>query len=161
MNSSNPEGTPFQSEAASGDDPINPSDPPRRTFPRFSIQGRARIRAALQKTADPSRNFDIYLRNIGRSGIGFMCNQSLSPHTLWTISFLQAEYVVAEQSVQIRHAHQVDRDVYLYGAQFTVNEGLLSLLGIQSKDIVRIGPDEPAAKKPVRYEILPVDWPET
>lgn len=136
------------------------SEHTRRVFPRFVIQGRGRIRPALIKAADRSLSSDIYLRNIGRSGIGFVASQDLPRHTLWTISFLQADYVVAEQSVQIRHAHQIEKDVYFYGAQFTVNEGLLSLLGIQPKDIACAGPDEPATSAPIRYEILPCDWPE-
>lgn len=161
MNPSQPEDAPFHAQSTGDSDPHHPDDHPSRMFPRFTIQGRARIRPALQKATDSSPSFDIYLRDIGRSGIGFLSNHNLSQHTLWTISFLQAEYVVAEQSVQIRHAYQIDKRVYSYGAQFTVNEGLMSLLGIQSKDIARIGPDEPAANKPVRYEILPGDWSET
>lgn len=162
MNAKQPEGRPSHHPHTIGrDDLTQPDDRHRRTFPRFTIQGRARIHPALQKANDPSKSFDIYLRNIGRSGIGFVTNQNLPLHTLWTISFLQAEYVVAEQSVQIRRAHQIEKDVYFYGARFTVNEGLMSLLGIQSKDITRAGTDDPRGGRPVRYEILPVDWPET
>jgi hypothetical protein len=110
----------------------------QRQFTRFTIRGEAEL-----QNLDPAHRDDpplpIHLRDVGRAGLGFICQQSLPQGSIWRVSFSLRGHPIAYQTITIRHCSQVHGGVYLVGAQFCADSGLMVLLGV---DPARLREDE-------------------
>lgn len=100
-----------------------------RQFKRFVVRGDAELHPMSRARLDRAP-LDITLRDIGRGGFGFVCQQPLPAGSNWRVCFLRHGYVIGEQAIIVRHCRPVSDSVYLIGAQFVVDTGLLTLLGI-------------------------------
>jgi branched-chain amino acid transport system permease protein len=72
----------------------------------------------------------VLMRDIGRGGIGFVCDRELPVHTTWHVAFLQHNYQIGSIAVAIKHCRQVRPGVHLVGGQFIINSGMLVMLGV-------------------------------
>lgn len=100
-----------------------------RQFRRFVVRGDAELHPMSRARLDRAP-LDITLRDIGRGGFGFVCQQAMPAGSNWRVCFLRHGYVVGEQAIMVRHCRPVSEGVYLIGAQFVIDTGLLTLLGI-------------------------------
>ena len=105
-----------------------------RQFKRFVVRGEAELhpmsRARLDRTP-----IDIKIRDLGRGGCGFITQQPLQAGSNWRVCFLQHGYVVGEQAIVVRHCRPVSDGLHLVGAQFVMDTGLMTTLGIDPGSI--------------------------
>lgn len=100
-----------------------------REFQRFVVRGDAELHAMGRDCIDQAP-IPIQLRDIGREGVGFLCQRDLDVNSTWRVTFLHDGYRVGQEGVIIRHCTFVQPGVFLIGAQFCIESGLLALLGV-------------------------------
>ena len=110
-------------------DNLTPSDHELRRWSRLSVRGEAELYPMDRSRLDCSP-VEITLRDVSRHGMGFLSNQDLRPDSCWRCCFLKAGHVIGQQALSVRHCSAVREGIYLVGAQFVVDSGLLLLLGI-------------------------------
>lgn len=101
----------------------------RRRHPRFVIRGDAEL-SPMDRTRIGETPLLVMLRDAGRGGIGFVCDQPLETGTIWHLRLLQHGYGVGETPVSIRHCSQINPQVHLIGSQICLDSGLMLLLGV-------------------------------
>ncbi len=126
----------------------------RRQYQRFVIRGEAELYPMdgnrLDKTPVP-----VVLRDVGRGGVGFVVQNPLPSHSNWRICFVDHGHVINHQAIVVRYAQEMSQGVFLTGAQFCAETGLLCLLGVDpaaiavSNDVVQeTSVDRPAVFLP-------------
>ena len=101
----------------------------QRQFRRFFCRADAELHP--MDTAQVVRTpLEIKIRDISRGGMGFISQTLLAPASCWRACFLHRGCVIAQQSLIIRHCRSVGAGLYLAGAQFCIDTGVLSLVGI-------------------------------
>lgn len=100
-----------------------------RQFKRFVVRGEAELHPMSRSRLDRSP-IEIKLRDVGRGGCGFITQQPIQAGSNWRIAFLQHGYVIGEQAIVVRHCRPVSEGLYLVGAQFVMDTGLMCTLGI-------------------------------
>jgi len=115
-------------------------DTGQRQFQRFVVRGDAELHVMDRHGDD--QPIPIQIRDIGRGGMGFICQQPLDSNSTWRAAFLHRGYVFGQQALIVRHCRQVQAGVYLVGSQFCIESGLMCLLGVDP-DAIRDG-DSPA-----------------
>jgi hypothetical protein len=101
----------------------------QRAYKRFVTRGDAEL-FEMEKRGVDSRPLPVLLRDIGRGGIGFICERELPQLSMWRVQFLQHNYAVGEQAIVIKHCREVRRGVHLVGGQVIMPSGLLVQLGV-------------------------------
>lgn len=105
----------------------------QRQYQRFVVRGDAKLTPMDPHGGDES--LPVQLRDVGRGGVGFVCQEPLEPLSTWRLSFLQRGYVIGQQGLIVRYCQPVAGGVFLVGAQFCIETGLLSLLGVDPATI--------------------------
>ena len=106
----------------------------QRQYDRFIVRADAELHPISRSRLD-STPIEIKLRDLGRGGLGFICPQDLPIHAIWRICFLHRGHVIGQQGITIRHCQLVGDRVYLVGAQFIIDTGLMILLGVDPGDL--------------------------
>lgn len=106
----------------------------KRVYSRFVIRGEAEI-IPMDRNGPIGEPISILLRDVGRGGLGFVSSRPLDASSTWRVGFLQNGYVFATQAIIVRHCKMVRPDLYLVGAQFCIESGLLCLLGVDPAEI--------------------------
>lgn len=101
-----------------------------RHYHRFVVRGDAELHPMDSDRLDRAP-ITAMLRDIGRGGVGFVVQQPLPPNSTWRMSFLNHGHVIGQQAIIIRHCRPFLDRVYLVGAQFCIETGLLCLLGVE------------------------------
>lgn len=112
-------------------------DPQRqgnRQFRRYAIRGDAELHPAEGSRVDRTP-IDVKLRDIGRGGLGFVCEQPLAPGSVWRCCFLVRDQCFAQQSLVVRHCREVRDGLYLVGGQFCIDPGVMIALGVDPHDL--------------------------
>ena len=130
-------------------------DPERqgqRQFRRFAVRGDAEL-YPIDVARTDRQPVDIKLRDIGRGGIGFVCEQPLEVGSNWRCAFLNRGQVISQQAMIVRHCREVQAGLYLIGAQFCLDLGVMVSLGLSPNDVVagdsgEDGPDDNAFVSP-------------
>ncbi len=100
-----------------------------RQFLRYITRGEAVIYPMSRRTpADAGA--PIFLRDVGRGGVGFICQRDLPARGDWRIVFLRDGYAVAESAINLCHTQRVRDGVFLCGGRFVAGAGLLTTLGV-------------------------------
>ena len=121
----------------------------QRQYERFIVRGEAEL-ASMDRSRFEQVPISIQLRDIGRGGLGFLCQQELEVGSTWRVAFLRGSYVVGEQGLIIRYNQQIRDGLYLVGGQFCIETGLMSLLGVDTASLRNA--DSPAqVADPVRF----------
>ncbi len=115
----------------------------RRKFPRFIVRGDAELQP-MDRTRLDHRPIEIALRDVARSGMGFLCGQPLEIGSTWRCGFLNQGHVFGHQAVIIRHCEAVNHDLFLIGGQFIIDTGLLLALGVDASALTQIEPQPDA-----------------
>lgn len=102
-----------------------------RQFRRFRIRGDAELHPIDASRVDRTP-VDIKLRDLGQGGIGFICEHDLAVGSTWRCCFLNEGHVIAQQALLIRHCRPVQSGLYLLGAQFCLDTGIMTLLGVNA-----------------------------
>lgn len=84
----------------------------------------------MEKRGVDTRPLPVLLRDIGRGGIGFVCEHELPQLSMWRAMFLQHDFHIGEQAIIIKHCRQVRKGVYLIGGQIILSSGALIQLGV-------------------------------
>ena len=127
----------------------------RRRSQRLTVRGDADLLpSGRERCAGPSAS--LMLRDMSRSGFGFVADRPLAVNSKWRLRLLQRGYDVAEADIIVRHSQQVGDYAYLTGAQVCNRDGLFQLLGadphavcegdhptLGSEDPVFLPPPEP------------------
>jgi len=103
-------------------------DAERRWFPRVPARGEAEL-LAIDQTR-PKEPIPIQLRDVGWGGFGFICQEALEEGSQWRAIFLQRGQQVAHQTLLVRHCARVAGDLWLVGSQTCVENGVVTLLGV-------------------------------
>jgi hypothetical protein len=107
-----------------------------RQYKRFAIRGEAELRPMHRIDTDAG-TVTVLLRDIGRGGVGFICDQRMELNSVWRVCFYQRGYMIGHQAVIIKHCRSIKPGVWLAGAEFCIETGLMVLLGIEPTDIRR------------------------
>jgi len=113
-------------------------DPERqgqRQFRRFPIRCDAELHPMDVARTD-RQPVDIKLRDIGRGGIGFVCHQPIEVGSNWRCAFVHHGQVLSQQAIVVRHCRQVQPGLYLLGAQFCLDLGVMVTLGLSPRDVI-------------------------
>lgn len=108
----------------------------RRAFQRFDVRGQAKLRP-VQRNLNDHDSVDIQLRDIGRGGLGFVCNHELPLGSIWNVQFVHQGYVIDTRTIQIRFVRELEPGCFVTGTQFIINDGLMALLGVSPAEIDR------------------------
>lgn len=100
-----------------------------RLFQRHVARGDVELHPDSRSRLDRTP-VEVKLRDVGRGGIGFISHQHLPAGSSWRACFMQHGFVVASQSIVVRHCRLVSEGVYLVGTQFVCEPGLLAILGV-------------------------------
>ena len=100
-----------------------------RSSQRFVIRGDALLHPMNSRrvTGPP---IEIKLRDISRTGAGFVTEKKLEMNSTWRMEFLMAGYGVGTQGIIIRHTSEVSDGMQLCGSAFIIDTAQLALLGI-------------------------------
>ncbi len=101
-----------------------------RTFERFVIRGDCELHPESRNRLD-RYPIEVKIRDIARGGLGFISQDELPQGSCWRACFMQHGFVVAQQSIVVRHCREVSPGVYLVGTQFVADPGLLAVLGVE------------------------------
>ena len=115
---------------------VQASSPCSRHYDRYVVRGEAELHPMNRSKLDPTP-IEIQLRDIGRGGLGFICQEDLRIGSTWRICFTKRGFVVGQQAVLVKHVHAVDDGLFLVGSQFIIDTGLLALLGVDPAEIDR------------------------
>ncbi|MEM1097446.1 MAG: hypothetical protein AAGH92_01535 [Planctomycetota bacterium] len=77
----------------------------------------------------------VFLRDVGRLGVGFLSDRRIEAGQDFRIVFHRGGYAVGESAVGIRYCRPVRTDLFLVGATFVANAGLLTTLGVDPVDL--------------------------
>lgn len=120
----------------------------QRQYERFVVRGDAELHA-MDRQGDITP-IAIQVRDLGRGGMGFVCQVQLDINSTWRVAFLHQGYAFGQQALIVRHCHEVQAGVYLIGSQFCIESGLMCLMGIDPAAIRES--DGPAgAAQPPRF----------
>lgn len=106
----------------------------KRNFKRFVIRGDAEL-APMDRYGLAQQAVPILLRDIGRGGLGFVCESSLPVDSTWHVSFIKDGLVVATRGLIVRHCRHVHDNAWLVGGQFCLESGLMTLFGIKPNQL--------------------------
>lgn len=118
----------------------------QRQFKRFMIRGEAMLVPCDQREAKHQPH-QVHMRDVSRGGIGFVSDRELPINSDWHIVFFNHGLEISRQPVVIRHCQSVNNGLFLVGALFCVEAGLLTQLGVNPHDLREgsdIGTDGPA-----------------
>ena len=101
---------------------------------RYHIRGDAELHPAEGSRVDRTP-IDVKLRDVGRGGLGFVCEQRLVPGTVWRCSFLVRDQCFAQQALVIRYCREVQDGLYLVGGQFCIDPGVMIALGVDPHEL--------------------------
>ncbi|MEX0655724.1 MAG: hypothetical protein WD534_08700 [Phycisphaeraceae bacterium] len=126
-----------------------------RRHQRFLVRADAELHPMDPSQLDRTP-LEIKLRDIGRGGMGFICQTPLPQGSTWRANFIHRGYVVGQQSLVVRHCRSVGNGLYLVGGQFCIDTGLLTLLGVDparvKEDHLRPDDDDDAFLPPSEVE---------
>jgi len=101
----------------------------RRRNQRFIVRGDAEL-LEMGRGRFTELPVIVVLRDMCRSGVGFVADRSLDIGSVWRLRLLQRGYDIAEVGVIIRYSQKVKDSVYLTGTQVCLRNGLIHLLGV-------------------------------
>ncbi len=106
----------------------------RRRDRRFVVRGDADL-IDINRAGVSDAVVSVMLRDISRSGVGFITDQALEVGSAWRLRILQQRHGVSETDVIVRFTRPTDGGVYIVGCQVCVQEGLMVLLGVEPNEI--------------------------
>ena len=118
-----------------------PVDNPKRQFRRYMIRGDATLEPLEEQTIE-SPVIHVMLRDVSRTGVGFLCDTLLQRYSFWRVKFRLQHYQMGTQAVMIRYCRQVRGGLFLVGAQSVMEPYLLGLLGVPEQEL-NAKPDGP------------------
>jgi hypothetical protein len=101
----------------------------QRQYQRFVVRGDAELRS-MDRTCLDASPMQILLRDLSRGGIGFVSSLELERGSTWQACFLHKDYLIGSQGAIVRHCRKIENGLFLVGAQFCIETGLMSLAGI-------------------------------
>lgn len=107
----------------------DPSITGQRQFQRFVVRGDAEL-LPMDHSAVDEQPIHVLMRDLGRGGIGFISQKPLEAGSTWHCHFYQRGYVIGRQALIVRHCRQIQDGVFLIGAQFCVETGIMMMLGV-------------------------------
>ncbi len=113
----------------------------KRQFDRYSLRGEAILQPIHAATVDV-KMLRVQLRNISRTGVGFLATEPIPTGTLWRVTFVIRNYAMGQQTVTIRHSRPIADGVFLTGGQFCIEPGLLHIMGIDPDTLSPCDTDE-------------------
>ena len=108
----------------------------QRHFDRYVIRGDAELHPMNRSKLDPTP-VEIQLRDIGRGGMGFICQEPLPAGSSWRVEFTRRGFAIGQQAIFVKYCQRVSECLYLIGSQFVIDTGLLTILGIDPAEIDR------------------------
>lgn len=100
-----------------------------RGFPRVTLRGEAELVAVDQGRPQPHL-LSVQLQDLAWGGFGFITSIPLEVGSRWRALFLKGRQQVGEETIVIRHCHEVEPGRYRAGAQVCVDNGLVALFEI-------------------------------
>ncbi|MEM1444700.1 MAG: hypothetical protein AAGF84_01465 [Planctomycetota bacterium] len=101
----------------------------KRQAERYSVREEAIIHPMSRSSLDDGGQ-TVFLRDIGRLGVGFLSDRQIETGRDFRIVFHRGGYAVGESAICVRHCRPVRTDLFLIGATFAANAGLLTTLGV-------------------------------
>lgn len=102
----------------------------QRRFQRFVVRADAEL-MPMDRSSTDVQVVPVLVRDLGRGGVGFVCEQPLPTGSTWHIAFIKDGYVLGTQSLIIRHCRHIRETTWLVGGQFCIDSGLMALLGVR------------------------------
>ncbi len=102
----------------------------KREAQRYPIREEARLFPMSRSTLEDDGQ-TVFLRDIGRGGVGFLSDRPLVNGRDFRIVFHRSGYAVAESAISVRFSRPVRPGLFLVGASFVASAGLLTTLGIE------------------------------
>jgi hypothetical protein len=106
----------------------------KRRFRRLAVRGEAELQPVDRSRLD-QKPLGIQLRDVGLGGLGFVAQDQLPTNSLWRCNFTSHGSVLATQTILVRHCRAMPGGLYLVGAQFCIDTGLLRQLGVEPTTI--------------------------
>ncbi|MEM8783756.1 MAG: hypothetical protein AAGE65_13000 [Planctomycetota bacterium] len=100
-----------------------------RQAERYSVREEAMIYPMSRRGLDDAGQ-TVFLRDIGRRGVGFLSDRALPIDHDFRVVFLRGGYAVGESAIGVRYCRPVRTDLFLVGANFVAGAGLLTTLGV-------------------------------
>ncbi len=107
--------------------PITPVADESRQAPRAQVRGEAELQPLDRHCLDRSP-VDVAIRDISRTGLGFVAVRPFAVNSLWRCGFVHRSHIVSYQALEIRHCTEVAEGIYQVGAQFVADPAVLMLL---------------------------------
>ncbi|QNN23297.1 hypothetical protein HED60_13775 [Planctomycetales bacterium ZRK34] len=109
----------------------------RRRYDRHTIRGEARIEP-LRESDDFVGLKDVYLLDIGRTGVRFLSSEPLTRNSHWRLRIVHRGHALAMVPILVRYVErQAESGSYHVGAQFMIEPAVLSQLGVSDYDLSR------------------------
>lgn len=105
-----------------------------RLYERFALRHEAKLYTMAKGEANQPPS-EIVLHDVSRDGVSFFCQDKVVLRSTWRVGFLHQGYPIAQQPIIVRHCRQVGPDLFLAGAQFCIETGLLCLLGVAESNV--------------------------
>lgn len=104
-----------------------------RKFRRHTVRANAIIESI-------THNIDllpisIQIRDISQTGIGFVFDKELPINSIWRLRFHNDNFIIGQQPILITHQRLIQAGLYLLGAHFIIEPGLLNNLGVPTEEI--------------------------
>ncbi|MEM7576677.1 MAG: hypothetical protein AAF328_04300 [Planctomycetota bacterium] len=106
----------------------------KREAVRYSVREEAILFPMSRRNLDDAGQ-TVFLRDIGRHGVGFLSGRSIQPGLDFRIVFHREGYAVGESAIGVRYCRAVRTDLFLIGATFVANAGLLTTLGVNPGEL--------------------------
>ncbi len=108
----------------------------KRRYQRFVVRGEALI-YPMDSMAIEQAPISAMLRDVALNGVGFVIGQELPVDSIWRVGFVNRGSVVGHQGIVVRHCEEIQAgSAYLVGCMFTIEIGLLGLLGVDTSDCI-------------------------
>jgi hypothetical protein len=113
---------------------VDQSGQSSREARRYPVREDARL-FPMSRRVLRDEGHTVHLRDIGRSGVGFLSREPLPIGRDFRIEFRRDGYAVTESGVSVKYCQQVRPGLFLIGAGFIATAGLLTTLGVDATDL--------------------------
>ncbi|MCC5827841.1 MAG: hypothetical protein JJU36_00205 [Phycisphaeraceae bacterium] len=106
----------------------------QRRFARHTVRGEA-IVTELHLPPTSGEDSGAALRDVALGGVGFLSTRELPTGSIRRIIFLNHHHVVGSAAIYIRHVRSVEDGLYLVGAQYLLDPGLMLCQGVDPAEL--------------------------
>jgi len=104
----------IEHEAARGHHAAMADNVEQRRLERLMVRQEAELIAIGHGRLD-RQPLQIYIQDVGLSGMGFICSKDLELNSLWHLSVVQHGHILSEQTIIIRHCQKLGEDKFIVG----------------------------------------------